>query len=96
MRILSYSDVHERQRVLTSNESTKSKYNINTLYENLKTKYSFQNAKIILENWRELSNQEIDSFDKALEVFNMICDNDNITNITTASNIVEGKIVHKS
>lgn len=95
MRILSYSDVHERQRVLTSNESTKSKYNVNTLYENLKTKYSFQNAKIILENWRELSNQEIDSFDKALEVFNMICDNDNITNITTASNIVEGKIVHK-
>ena len=92
--ILSYNDIKERQRNLTSCDNPP-KYNTRTLFENLKSKYSYQNAKLILEDWKTLSDQEIDAFDKVLEVFGIVCDNDNISNIKNAANIIEGNIVHK-
>ena len=92
--ILSYNDIKERQRNLTSCDNPP-KYNTRTLFENLKSKYSYQNAKLILEDWKTLSDQEIDAFDKVLEVFNIVCQNDNIGNINNISNIIEGKIIPK-
>lgn len=92
--ILSYNDIKERQRNLTSCDNPP-KYNTRTLFENLKSKYSYQNAKLILEDWKTLSDQEIDAFDKVLEVFDIVCQNDNIGNINNISNIIEGKIIPK-
>ena len=92
--ILSYNDIKERQRNLTSCDNPP-KYNTRALFENLKSKYSYQNAKLILEDWKTLSDQEIDAFDKVLEVFNIVCQNDNIGNINNISNIIEGKIIPK-
>ena len=94
-KILSYSDIKERQRNLTSSDNNSSRFNVKTLFENLKNKYSFQNAKLILEDWNNLSNYEIESFDKVLELFNIVCENDNISNIGSIANIIEGKIIPK-
>lgn len=95
-KILSYSDIRTRQRNLINfDQNSNANRKIQSLYENLNNKYSYNNAKIVLENWRGLDDNEIRSFDKVLELFNTICDNDSISNILNASNIIEGKIIPK-
>lgn len=95
-KILSYNNIRERQRNLINfDQDSNNSHKIRSMYENLNKKYLYNNAKIILENWRGLSDTEISSFDKVLELFNTICDNDSISNIINASNIIEGKIIPK-
>ena len=59
-KILSYSDIRARQRNLINfDQNSNANCKIQSLYENLNSKYSYNNAKIILENWRGLDDNEI-------------------------------------
>ena len=92
---LTYKDIIARQRNLITDSYTKSNCNIPHVYENLSENYSYNKAKMILENWQELSNDEDTNLNKVLEVFSIIIDNDTETNIRNAANIIEGKIIPK-
>lgn len=91
--MLTYGDIITRQRNLLSREP-KCNINVNQVYESLKENYSYQKAKLVLENWTGFKNEDI-AIDKVLEVFTIIADNDNDSNIRNASNIIEGKIIPK-
>ena len=95
MEKLTYFDIKERQNHLNSSSYTSNTagVSIDYLFENLGERYSFNNAKLILENWRYLSESEIEAFDKALETFLIICGNDTDQNIKKAASIIEGKII---
>ena len=97
MEKLTYFDIKERQNHLNSSSYTSNTagVSIDYLFENLGERYSFNNAKLILENWRYLSESEIEAFDKALETFLIICGNDTDQNIKKAASIIEGRIIHK-
>lgn len=93
---LTCNHIRERQRnLVTDSYISNPKHNIKYLFESLSERYSWNNAKLILENWRSLSETEIIAFDRALEVFGYICDNDNESNIRNATNIIEGNIIPK-
>lgn len=91
--MLTYGDIITRQRNLLSGEP-KCNINVNQVYESLKENYSYQKAKLVLENWTGFKNEDI-AIDKVLEVFTIIADNDNDSNIKNASNIIEGRIIPK-
>ena len=91
---LSYKDIIKRQRNLMTGVSHNSNVNVNQLYDSLKENYSYHKAKLILENWAEFGDEEI-ALNKVFEVFTIITDNDNDSNIENASNIIEGKIIPK-
>lgn len=91
--MLTYGDIITRQRNLLSGEP-KCNINVNQVYESLKENYSYQKAKLVLENWTGFKNEDI-AIDKVLEVFTIIADNDNDSNIKNASNIIEGRIISK-
>lgn len=95
MKNLSYNDIKKREISLNSH-SNKTALNIPYLFEKLGEQYSFNNAKIIIENWKNLSDNEIESFDKALETFLIVCENDNECNIKSLSNIMETKLIQKA
>lgn len=95
MKSLSYNDIRKREINLNSH-SNKTTLNIPYLFEKLGEQYSFNNAKIIIENWKNLSDNEIESFDKALETFLIVCENDNECNIKALSNIMETKLIQKA
>lgn len=91
---LTYKDIISRQRNLLSDTSRKSNINVNQMYDSLKENYSYQKAKLILENWMAFGNEDI-AFNKVMEVFTIITDNDSDSNIMNASNIIESNIVPK-
>lgn len=99
MRKLSYFDIKERDRnlnlVQTVSTRNSAGVSIPYLFESLGERYSYNNAKLVLENWTYLSKYEIESLDKVLETFLIICENDSISNIKNAAGIIEGKILHK-
>ena len=72
--MLTYGDIITRQRNLLSGEP-KCNINVNQVYESLKENYSYQKAKLVLENWTGFKNEDI-AIDKVLEVFTIIADND--------------------
>lgn len=93
---LTCKDIINRQRnLIVDSYVNNTSCNINYIYEQLSEKYSYNKAKLILENWRFLSSNELDALDKVLEVFSIISTNDNISNIKNAANIIEGKIIPK-
>lgn len=93
---LSCNDIKERYRNTASDYYvSKSNQNIKYIYNNLSENYSFQKAKLLLENWRDLGKTELTCLDKVLEIFDIIVDNDSICNIKNAANIIEGNIVKK-
>lgn len=91
---LTYKDIILRQRNLLSDISQKSNINVNQMYDSLKENYSYQKAKLILENWTAFGNEDI-AFNKVMEVFTIITDNDSDSNIMNASNIIESNIIPK-
>lgn len=91
---LTYKDIISRQRNLLSDTSQKSNINVNQMYDSLKENYSYQKAKLILENWTAFGNEDI-AFNKVMEVFTIITDNDSDSNIMNASNIIESNIIPK-
>lgn len=93
---LMYKDIIARQRnLITDSYVSNISCNISYVYENLSDKYSYNKAKMILENWQALSNNEEESILKVLEVFSNILDNDNYSNIENAASLIEGKIIPK-
>ena len=96
MTKLTCRDIKERQKnLVTDSYVSTTRHNVKYLFENLDTKYSINSVKVILENWRELSGTEIESFDKVLEVFGLVCKHDNESSIRYVANIIEGNIIHK-
>lgn len=91
---LTYRDIISRQRNLMPNTNKKSNINIDQMYNSLKENYSYQKAKLILENWTDFGNEDI-AFNKVMEVFTIVTDNDSNSNIINASNIIESNIVPK-
>lgn len=91
---LTYKDIITRQRNLLTGANVNPNINVQQLYESLKENYSYQKAKLILENWTGFGDENI-SFPKAIEVFSIISDQDNKSNIENAANIIEGKIIPK-
>lgn len=95
MGSLTYKDIVLRQRNLMSDiNNQKSNININQVYDSLKENYSYQKAKLILENWTSFGDEDT-ALNKVMEVFTIITDNDNESNIQNASNIIEGNIIPK-
>lgn len=92
---LTYKDIINRQRnLVTGNTTYNSSLNINQILDSLRENYSYHKAKLVLENWTEFGNEEI-ALEKVFEVFTIVTDNDNDSNIINASNIIEGKIIPK-
>lgn len=93
---LTYRDIISRQNsIITESYRPTTGLNIKYIYENLENNYSYNNAKIVLENWQELASTDIIRLDKVLEVFSLITERDNISNIKNAASIIEGKIIKK-
>ncbi len=93
---LTYKDIISRQHnLITDSYVPNINCNISYVYENLSDKYSYNKAKMVLENWQALSDNEEEAITKVLEVFSIILDNDNISNIENAASLIEGKIIPK-
>ena len=92
---LTYKDIITRQRNLITDNYSQANYNIPNLCSCLTEKYSYNNAKIILENWQALANDEDTALAKAIEVFKLVIENDTESNIRNAASIIEGKIIPK-
>ena len=93
---LSYKDIIARQRNLITDSYTNNvSCNIAHVYDTLKENYSYQKAKMVLENWQALSSNEEDTLNKVLEVFSTILSNDSESNIENAASLIEGKIIPK-
>ena len=92
---LTARDIKERSNNLRIISETPASVNIKTLFKHVKSQYSYNNAKTVLENWRGLSRDESVSFQQVLELFQLICDNDSPSHIKNASELIEGKILHK-
>ena len=88
-------DIKERSMALSLLQESSSKVNIQYLFKNIKTRYNYNNAKTILENWSHLSKDEDIAIGRVLETFDAVCDNDSISNINNASKIIESNILHK-
>lgn len=96
MSLLTCKDIRERQNTLmTDTYVSNTKHNVRYLYENLNSNYSFETAKIIFENWKGLADTEIEAFDKVLEVFGIVCNNDNPSNIIHAASLIEGRTIRR-
>ena len=94
MESLTYKDIVSRQRNLITDVSHKSNINVEQLYDSLKENYSYHKAKLLLENWSAFGNEDV-ALHKVMEVFTIITDNDSISNIENASNIIESNIIPK-
>lgn len=94
---LTHKDIIARQRNLITDTYVCNAYcNIPHLYETLTNEnYSYNKAKMLLENWQALDNDEEKALYKVLEVFGLIVDNDNSSNIQNAASLIEGKIIPK-
>lgn len=91
---LTYKDIIERQRNLITDISITNNINANQVYDSLKENYSYHKAKLLLENWTDFGNEDV-ALAKVMEVFTIITDNDNDSNIENASNIIESKVIPK-
>lgn len=91
---LTYKDIANRQLSLLSEVYTSTNINPEQVLTSLKENYSFDKAKLLLENWSSFGDEEI-ALDKVFEVFTIITDNDNESNIRNAANIIEGNIIKK-
>ena len=93
---LTHRDIIARQRnLIVDSYIPKPSCNIANVYENLSENYSYSKAKMVLENWQVLSNNEDDALNKVLEVFTIIVDNDTESNIKNAASIIESKVIPK-
>lgn len=94
---LTHKDIIARQRNLITDTYVNQAYcNIPNLYNTLSENYSYNKAKMLLENWQSLAddNEEL-ALTRVLEVFGIIVDNDNDSNIENAASLIEGKIIPK-
>lgn len=93
---LTYKDIISRQRnLMTDSYMNNTNCNISYVYENLSDKYSYNKAKLVLENWQALGDNDDIRLNKVLEVFSIIAENDNDSNIRNAGNLIESKIIPK-
>lgn len=93
---LTYKDIISRQRnLMTDSYTNNTNCNISYVYENLSDKYSYNKAKLVLENWQALGDNDDIRLNKVLEVFSIIAENDNDSNIKNAGNLIESKIIPK-
>jgi hypothetical protein len=94
---LEYRDICNRQLNLITDSCSipTSGINIPTLYNSLNEKYTYKKARIVLENWTSLSPDESVALNKALDVFSMILENENDSNIENTASLIEGKIIKK-
>lgn len=93
---LTYKDIISRQRnLMTDSYMNNTNCNISYVYENLSDKYSYNKAKLVLENWQALGDNDDIRLNKVLEVFSIIVENDNDSNIRNAGNLIESKIIPK-
>lgn len=96
MNHLTHKDIIARQRnLITDSYVSNINCNVSHVYETLSENYSYNKAKMVLENWQALSNNEEEALTKVLEVFGMIVDNDTDSNIENAASLIEGKIIPK-
>lgn len=93
---LTYKDIINRQHnLITDSHILNKSCNISYVYENLSDRYSYNKAKMILENWQDLSDNENEALRKVFEVFEIVSDRDSESNIKNAASIIEGKIIPK-
>lgn len=94
---LTYKDINTRQKNLVVDSHTPLRVNPNTkyLYESLSSNYSLNSVKLILNDWRSLSESELLNFERVLDVFMMVCENSSVYSITNIANVIEGEIIPK-
>lgn len=93
---LEYRDISNRERnLITDSYTQNTSLNIPALYDTLNERYSYKKAKIVLENWQALSKSESVALTKVLDLFSMILENDNSSNIENAASLIEGRIIPK-
>ena len=93
MARLTASDIRQRSNNLRIVSDTPPSTSIKALYERVLENYSFNNAKIVLENWRGLSKDETVALEKVLDVFDTICECDSVSHIKSAQLIIERKML---
>ena len=94
---LSYRDIIKRQASLLIDDcGTRPVVNVQYLYETFfNKKYSYKNAKTLLENWTELAGDEEVQLSKVFEVFYRVLDDGNRSNSDNAAQLIENKIIPK-
>ena len=90
--ILEYSDIRTRYLNVNNDILTPCSYNIKTLYESFFDRYSYNNAKLIVENWEHLSDNQTISFEMMLDVFNEVCDNEDEYKIKELASLIESRV----
>lgn len=93
MTKLSFDDITNRQRSLLY-DNPKCTMNVEQVYNSVQENYSFPKAKIVLEHWTELGDEET-ALNKVMTLYNTIIDNDTDSNIKTATNIIESNVIKK-
>lgn len=92
---ITMSDIRNRQYGLNSGTSSSCQINIESVYNTLPKHYTYDNAKLILNNWQYLSENTNIAFSKVMDVFELVCENDNTSNIRNAALLISEGILHK-
>ena len=88
-------EVRRRSSALTIDYCPPSTVNVNFLYESLKEKYSFNNVKLMLKDWRYFDVNTNMAFAKVMDVYNEVCTHGTDSEIRYATNIITENILHK-
>ena len=88
------SKINKRQSSINMDRRNSAMYNLSESNLYCKDVFSLNNANYMLEHWREFDTKnEINAFNKALDVFNEICKNCSDSDIRSASNYITESIV---
>lgn len=89
------SDIRTRLSGLNESCIKPNNVNVNTVYQRVKTNYSYNNAKVVIENWSSLDKNSNVAFTKVMEVFDLVCENGTISEINTMTNYIIENVVPK-
>lgn len=90
--ILEYSDIRTRFLNVNNDVLLPCGYNIKTIYESFFDRYSYNNARLIIENWEHLDNNQTISFEKMLDVFNEVCEVEDDYKIRELASLIESRV----
>ena len=81
------SDITRRMNNLNS-KYVKSEFNLNSMNPTANGNYSSKTASYVINNWRSFNENSNIAFDKALDIFDIVCENGSIEEINTLSKVL--------
>ena len=89
------SDIRTRLSGLNESYTKQSNVNVHTTYERVMKNYNYNNAKVVIENWYSLDKNSNFAFEKAMKVFDLVCENGTVSEINTMTNYIVENVVPK-